>query len=664
MTRRALAIVAAAFLTTSLAAQQPGPDARTSRGAGAGNESITQADLRADLFFLAGDAMRGRLTDTNENRATADYIRARFERAGLKPVASGNSYFHNYNLMTATLGEGNALAIGPMRDGVGASREYKSGQEFYPQRFSAHGTRHGPGRVRRLRHHRAEMESTTTTRGDLTGKIVLVLDHEPGERDPKSPFEGVVTAEPAVAWRKALAARRKARPASCSSAMSTIIPMPANFEQARAKFLAGAPARIPNYTLATWADRIRIPAAQISPALADDLDSPARGKTLAELGKQAETAAGGSRRRSTGSDRDLRTAVDRHIVPDRNVLGLIEGSDPKLKDEWVLVTAHFDHDGVNGTQILNGADDNGSGTVALLEIADAYAVAAQQGQRPKRSVLFCAWNSEERGLLGAWAYTEFPPAPLANIAGVLNMDMIGRNEEVQVGGGNRFNGLEVQTAESNANAVNMMGFARAPELADGRRRRQRRHRPRHQEALRQQLVEPGAPQRSVAVPAARRARARLHDRPASGLPHAVRPAREDQLREDGKDRAADPPGELEPGQDAGARVRRCLLLLRSRNRRNDPVHAVRASPACRSARPGDRASRSAAESACCRARRATAKRRRDRRFHFRRRSLARVSGALASSFSFAPKSILLALRQRRRHLETDRDVTELVEHAA
>src|SRR5512133_2207347 len=73
------------------------------------NESIRQDELRADLFFLAGDAMKGRLTDTDENRATADYIRSRFERAGLKPVASGNSYFQNYNLMTATLGEGNLL---------------------------------------------------------------------------------------------------------------------------------------------------------------------------------------------------------------------------------------------------------------------------------------------------------------------------------------------------------------------------------------------------------------------------------------------------------------------------------------------------------------------------------------------------------------------------
>ena len=70
-------------------------------------------------------------------------------------------------------------------------------------------------------------------------------------------------------------------------------------------------------------------------------------------------------------------------MPDRNVVALLEGSDPKLKNEWVIVSAHFDHNGADGTQIFNGADDNGSGTVALLEIAEAYALAAQQGQRPE-----------------------------------------------------------------------------------------------------------------------------------------------------------------------------------------------------------------------------------------------------------------------------------------
>src|SRR5207237_5550290 len=135
---------------------------------------------------------------------------------------------------------------------------------------------------------------------------------------------------------------------------------------------------------------------------------------------------------------ELHTAVDRHIVPDHNVLASIEGSDPRLKNEWIIVSAHYDHNGADGTQIFNGADDNGSGTVALIEIAEAYSLAAKDGHRPKRSVLFAAWNSEERGLLGAWAFTERPLAPLNTIAAVLNMDMVGRNEEIPVGGGGRF----------------------------------------------------------------------------------------------------------------------------------------------------------------------------------------------------------------------------------
>ena len=130
----------------------------------------------------------------------------------------------------------------------------------------------------------------------------------------------------------------------------------------------------------------------------------------------------------------------------------------------MIVSAHYDHNGADATQIFNGADDNGSGVVALVEIAEAFALAAKEGRRPKRSVLFAAWNSEERGLLGAWAYTEQPLAPLTTIAAVLNMDMIGRNEEIPVGGGNRFNGLEVQTAESNSNALNLMAFSKVPDI--------------------------------------------------------------------------------------------------------------------------------------------------------------------------------------------------------
>ncbi len=531
MTVRVICAVGLVLATVSLPAQQRAPQ----------NESIRQDELRADLFYLSGDALRGRLTDTVENLAAGDYIRSRFERAGLKPAAPGNSYFQNYTLMTATLGEGNALEV----SGASGTRRLTHGQEFYPQRFSATGTA------------RAEVVfagfGITAPRlgyddyaGDVAGKIVLVLDHEPGERDPKSPFEGVVTAEPSTAWRKALAAQEKGAVGILFVSDVHNHPGPVNFDQAtRGVWPAQAP-HLKTYTLTAWSDRLQIPAAQISPALAATLVAGS-GKALADLAASAETARGLAAvpLRSTVT---LTTSVVRHTVPDRNVVALIEGSDPKLKDEWVIVSAHFDHNGADGTQIFNGADDNGSGTVALLEIADAYALAAQQGRRPRRSVLFAAWNSEERGLLGAWAYTEQPLAPLSTIAAVLNMDMIGRNEEIQVGGGPRFNGFEVQTAESNANTVNVMGFTRAPDVAKAMDGGQCRHRPHAAQALRQQPVEPGAAQRPVAVPAARRAGARLHDRPASRLPHRLRPAREDQLREDGEDRAADPSGELGSGQ--------------------------------------------------------------------------------------------------------------------
>src|SRR5205807_593569 len=163
----------------------------------------------------------------------------------------------------------------------------------------------------------------------------------------------------------------------------------------------------------------------------------ASGKSFEDVAKSAETAHGFAPMPLAGARVDLHTSVDRHNVPDHNVIAVMEGSDPKLKNEWVIVSAHYDHNGADGTQIFNGADDNGSGVVALIEIAEAYALAAKDGHRPKRSVMFAAWNAEERGLLGAWAYTEQPLTPLSNVAAVLNMDMVGRNEEVPVGGGPR-----------------------------------------------------------------------------------------------------------------------------------------------------------------------------------------------------------------------------------
>ena len=452
MCKRVTAVLFVIWLLAPLAADERAPQ----------NDSIRQDDLRADLFFLAGDAMRGRLTDTEENRATGDFIRSRFERMGLKPAAPNSSYFETYNLMTATLAPDEAANALEIAGADGLVRRLREGQEFYPHRFSASGVAAAPVVFAGFGISAPHL-GYDDYRGDVKGKIVLALDHEPGERDPSSPFDGVVTSEPSTAWRKALAAQEAGAAAVLFVADVHNHPGASNFEAAARAYWPEKPPRIPAYTLASWADRIRIPVAQISPALAASLAAPS-GRTLEDLAKASETARGFTPVALGAAKVTVRAAVDRHVVPDRNVVALVEGSDARLKNEWVIVSAHFDHNGADGTQIFNGADDNGSGTVALLEIAEAYGLAARGGQRPRRSVLFAAWNSEERGLLGAWAFTEQPLVPLASIAAVLNMDMIGRNEEIPVGGGARFGGLEVQTAESNANALNLMAFSKVPDI--------------------------------------------------------------------------------------------------------------------------------------------------------------------------------------------------------
>ena len=114
-------------------------------------------------------------------------------------------------------------------------------------------------------------------------------------------------------------------------------------------------------------------------------------------------------------------------VETENVLGYLEGTDKK--DELIVLTAHYDHIGIIGGKIYNGADDDGSGTTAVLELAEAFALAKKEGNAPKRSVLFMLVTGEEKGLLGSSYYSENPVFPLKNTVSNLNIDMIGRMDK-------------------------------------------------------------------------------------------------------------------------------------------------------------------------------------------------------------------------------------------
>ena len=429
-------------------------------GPGFAVESIRQEDMRADLFFLAADAMNGRRATTRDVAITTEFIKARFQRLGLTPGGPDGTYFQNFNLVSAALGEGdNSLVI----DGVdtGGPRRRALGEDYYTLNFSASGS--GSGELVYAGFGIVEPRlSYDDYRGEsVEGKIVLVLDREPGVDDPESPFDGVVTAEQSRDWRKALAAQ--ARGAAGILFVRDVHNRPETTDYAVAAenyWRAGARPRV---TLETWMDKLEIPAARVSVQLAERMVAGS-GQTLGQLAAAAESDSGHGVLAIAGPTVQINASVERTVIRARNVLAMVEGSDPDLAHEVVIICAHFDHDGANEQGIFNGADDDGSGTVALLEIAEAYALAAAQGQGPRRTVLFAAWDAEERGLLGAWYYTEAPRFPLGSTVAVLNMDMIGRNEEVPEDGGGRFRGLEPQTAESNANAINIMGYTHSSEL--------------------------------------------------------------------------------------------------------------------------------------------------------------------------------------------------------
>ena len=143
-----------------------------------------------------------------------------------------------------------------------------------------------------------------------------------------------------------------------------------------------------------------------------------------------------------------------------NVAGLLEGSDPQLKSETGLISAHHDHDGASGNEIWHGADDNGSGTVGVVVLAHAFLANARAkgGEKPKRSILFVVFASEERGLLGSFYMAAHPLRPLETTRAMINFDMIGRDETDS----DQTRGL-INVPPDTSNRLNLIGALYSPD---------------------------------------------------------------------------------------------------------------------------------------------------------------------------------------------------------
>ena len=432
-----------------VAGQEPAP----------AGDSINAADLRRDVFFLASDDMRGRLVGTPENRRAAEFIERRFAELGLRGIAADASYLQSFGLLTATLGETSVFKVRSGDDGT----ERALGSDFYPERFSGTGRTEGSVVFVGFGIVAPGVDHDDYQGADVRGRVVLALDHEPGEFDPKSPFDGVASSEHRRLVRKALTAQRRGAVAILFVADVHNHSTHPDLGASMGRTWPSEPGRVPVYQLADWVESLRIPALRISAQQAARL-AAGTGETSEALAWRAERAGGIIPIDLPGVEVEVEASVRRQTLQAHNVVGLIEGADPVLRDEWIILSAHYDHEGTNGTRVFSGADDDASGVAGILEIAEAYVLGTRVGRRPRRSILFAAWNAEERGLLGAWAYTQQPLAPLEDTVAVINMDMIGRNEEVPTGGGRRFNGLEPQTAESNRNAVNILGYSYSSDL--------------------------------------------------------------------------------------------------------------------------------------------------------------------------------------------------------
>ena len=423
------------------------------------NSSITESSLSDDLYFLASPEMRGRLVGSPEIAAASEWIADRFEMLGLEPAGDDGSYYQDFDLAWFSLGASNLLSI----TGVGAAR--RPGDGWTPINFSASTSAAGPVAFAGFGIVEPRLGYDDYKNQDVRGKFVLVLEREPGVTDPSSPFDGVVTAEASRTWRKALSAQERGAIGILFVRDVHNRPETGDWQQAHASSWPEEPRRVERFLLGAWVEDITIPAAQISVELAEALVSGS-GSTLEELSMASEEAGEGLGVIALpGAEASLTVNVERHTVMGRNVLAMVEGSDPDLRDEVVIIGAHHDHDGTDGETVFPGADDDGSGTVGVMGVAGAYARAIEAGERPRRSVIFAIWDAEERGLLGAWYYTLRPLFPLQSTVAKLNLDMIGRHQEVPEDGGGRFRGLEPQSAASNSNATNILGYSRTPDLA-------------------------------------------------------------------------------------------------------------------------------------------------------------------------------------------------------
>ena len=388
----------------------------------AGPASIAGGELRRHVEYLASDALAGRETGTPRIATAEEYVAAAFEKAGLTPLPGRETYFVDFTLYRTGFDvENTSLRLTSGSDG----RVGIAGHDFRPFPFSDEGALESEVVF-------AGYGITAEDKGyddyvdlDVTGKLVLVLRHAPGENDPDGSFES-------EGDDRYTTFEAKADNAQAHGAVGMLLvtdPLnhaPGDDLRLGAGLLLEPPSREgdrepaaePFLALHIGRDAARMLVSASGLTLEDLQRAVDQGRPPADL-PLGEARAAIEVRRSEGSEE----------VPARDVAALLRGSDPELEKEWIVVGGHHDHVGAfggEGDTVFNGADDNASGVAGVLELAQAF---ASRSERPRRSLMFVTFSGEEKGLLGSRALVNRELIPLDNIVFMLNLDMIGRNPQ-------------------------------------------------------------------------------------------------------------------------------------------------------------------------------------------------------------------------------------------
>ncbi|MCI4670706.1 MAG: M28 family peptidase [Bacteroidia bacterium] len=360
------------------------------------SETITKEDMQAHLYFLADDLLEGRETGERGQHIAGIYIRAHFMRLGLIPGnKTDQTYFQKFYLNRSEIKDA-SLTIG--------KQELKFGDSFLASggmadKMEGEMVFAGFG---------FENDDYNNLEGlDLEGKIAVIVSGRPN---------GMPSA--GNRFRELQALRNRKDLLIEKGAKAVLIGVPDSsykiikrYSRRSSSEISASPRRgsplifLQDETLAQILNNGKKTIPEIREALAGNASIPKN-----KLKKKSFS---------------MTADVDFKSKEASNVMGYLEGTDKK--DELLVITGHYDHVGVNSKGVVyNGADDDGSGTTAVLELAEAFATAAKEGYKPRRSILFMTVSGEEKGLLGSEFYANNPIYPLENTITNLNIDMIGR----------------------------------------------------------------------------------------------------------------------------------------------------------------------------------------------------------------------------------------------